>query len=153
MITISDILTPRQIELDLKPATQQEAIFHTASLLKEDDRVLDWNAFYNALTSKNPCVAAGEDFEICIPHARTQAVSSMVMSVGRSAAGISFPGSKSKIHYIFVIGVPAALAADYLRIIGALARVFKDTAAEKSLHDATNAGVFLEILTATEMKL
>ncbi len=153
MITIGDILRKRHIDLDLKPTSQEEAIFQVASLLKEDERVLDWNKFYDGLKSKNPCVAAGSEFEICIPHARTDAVSSMIMSIGRSADGIKFPNSKDRIHYIFVIGVPIALAADYLRIIGALARIFKDVGAESSLRLAASAADFLEILTEREMKL
>ena len=151
MITIADILQPRGIDLDLKPTTPQEAVFQVASLLKDDERVADWTAFYNGLASRNPCIAANEEFEICIPHARTNAVSSMVMSAGRSTAGILFAGAQAKVHYIFVIGVPAALAADYLRIIGALARIFKDPTVE--LNATTTTGEFLRILSSMEMKL
>ena len=43
--------------------------------------------FYAGLKSKDPCVAVAEDMQICIPHTRTNAVDSMVMSVGRSEAG------------------------------------------------------------------
>lgn len=153
MITISSILQPRHIDIDLKETNQEEAIFKVASLLKEDERVRDWNEFYNSLKSKNPCVAAGEEFEICIPHARTNVVTSMVISVGRSVRGIAFPNTKNSIHYIFVIGVPVAMAADYLRIIGALARIFKENAAESALRAANNPTEFLQLLTEWEMKL
>lgn len=154
MITIGDILHPRQIDLDLKAPTQEEAIFHVASLLKDDERIKDWTGFYNGLKSGNPCVAAGTEFQICIPHVRTNAVTNMVMAVGRSTGGVPVSKKKSaKIHYIFVAGVPTALAADYLRIIGALARVFSDEGAERDLRKAERAEDFLAILSAHEMKL
>jgi mannitol/fructose-specific phosphotransferase system IIA component (Ntr-type) len=153
MMTIADILHPRHIDLDLKPTMQQEAVFQVAAMLKDDERVLDWNVFYGGLTTKNPCIAAGNDVEICIPHSRTSAVASMVMSVGRSVGGVQFAGPKANIHYIFVIGVPAALAADYLRIIGALARIFRNPEAEKSIRAAKTAADFLAIVTQTEVKL
>jgi mannitol/fructose-specific phosphotransferase system IIA component (Ntr-type) len=155
MITIGDILHPRQIDLALNAPTQEEAIFHVASLLKDDPRIKDWTGFYNGLKSSNPCVAAGAEFQICIPHVRTNAVSDMVMAVGRSIEGIPISSKKksAKIHYIFVAGVPTALAADYLRIIGALARVFSDAAAEMELRKTERAEDFLAILSAHEMKL
>lgn len=154
MITIGDILHPRQIDLHLEAPTQEEAIFHVASLLKDDERIKDWTGFYNGLKSGNPCVAAGAEFQICIPHVRTNAVSTMVMAVGRSLEGVPVSKKKGdKTHYIFVAGVPTALAADYLRIIGALARVFSDRAAELQLRKAERPEDFLALLAAHEMKL
>ena len=153
MITIGDVLRPEQIDLDLPEVNEEEAIFRVASMLKETRHVTDWNAFYSGLTSRAACVSAGKEFEICIPHARTSAVDTMVMSAGRSDGGIVFPRVKAKIHYIFVIGVPSALAADYLRIIGALARIFRNPVSEKALRNAPDAGSFLQILTQGEVAL
>ena len=52
-----------------------------------------------------------------------------------------------------MIGVPVALAADYLRIIGALARIFKDPATKEKLRQTQNAEEFLQLLASAEMKL
>ena len=153
MITIADILDVRHVDLNLKQTSQQEAIFSVASMLKDDDRVLEWNQFYGGLKSSHAAVAAEHDFELCIPHTRTNSVSGMVMSAGRTAQGVTFQNSEATIHYIFVIGVPSALAADYLRIIGALARIFKDTGAEKKLRVAKEPTDFLALLSSMEMKL
>jgi len=77
----------------------------------------------------------------------------MVMSVGRSAAGIAFPGVDLPVRYIFCIAVPRALAADYLRIVGLLARVFKDPTAERELHAADTPSGFIALLSHREAKL
>jgi mannitol/fructose-specific phosphotransferase system IIA component (Ntr-type) len=153
MITIGNILRPKRMDLTLGAAIQEEAIYRVASLLKDDDRVKDWNAFYSTLIGKNPCVANGNNFEICIPHARTDAVSAMVMAFGRSSLSANCENNGIKVRYIFVIGVPTALAADYLRIIGALARIFKDPLAESSLRQASTVEQLLTILASNEMKL
>jgi len=153
MITIADILHPQDIDLELKSTNQEEAINHAASLLKEDERVTDWNEFYKGLGAKQPCVAAAGGTEICIPHVRTNSVTSMVMSVGRSLKGIAVKGADIPVHFVFVIGVPIALAADYLRIIGALARIFKDPAVKDKLRQAATAEEFLQLLATAEMKL
>jgi mannitol/fructose-specific phosphotransferase system IIA component (Ntr-type) len=153
MITIADILHPEQIDLDLKMTNQEEAINHVAALLREDDRVTDWNVFYQGLSSKQPCVAAASGSEICIPHTRTDSVTGMVMSAGRSKAGIVVPGAEWPIHFIFVIGVPVALAADYLRIIGAMTRIFRDPDAKERLRRTEKPEEFLQLLASAEMKL
>jgi mannitol/fructose-specific phosphotransferase system IIA component (Ntr-type) len=75
----------------------------------------------------------------------------MVMSVGRSELNTE-TGSRV-IQYTFVIGVPIALASDYLRIIGALARIFKDPATEARLRTVDSARDFLAILVQREVKL
>jgi len=153
MITIADILHPEDIDLDLKTFNLEEAVNHVASLLKEDDRITDWNAFYNGLSSQQPCLADAGGTELCIPHTRTNSVTGMVMSVGCSRAGIVVPDAEWPIHFIFVIGVPVALAADYLRIIGALTRIFKDPAAKEHLRRTRTAEDFLQLLVSGEMKL
>lgn len=153
MITIADILNIEQIDLDLKSTNQQEAINQVASLLREDDRVTDWGAFYQGLTSIQPCLAAADGSEICIPHTRTDSVTGMVMSAGRSQAGIIVPGAEWPVHFIFVIGVPVALAADYLRIIGAMTRIFRDKAAKDKLRQTKSTEEFLQLLASAEMKL
>jgi mannitol/fructose-specific phosphotransferase system IIA component (Ntr-type) len=153
MITIADILLPSDIDLDVKMTNRQEAINHVAALLKEDDRVNDWSAFYAGLASKQPCVAAAGGSEICIPHARTDGVSTMVMSAGRSTKGIVIEEAGTRVHFIFVIGVPVALAADYLRIIGALARMFKNPLTKEHLWQAKGPEEFLRLLAEAEMRL
>jgi mannitol/fructose-specific phosphotransferase system IIA component (Ntr-type) len=153
MITIADILNPEQIDLDLKMSNQEEAVNHVAALLREDERVTDWNVFYQGLSSTRPCLADAEGTEVCIPHTRTDSVTGMVMSAGRSNVGIKVPDAKWPIHFIFVIGVPVALAADYLRIIGAMTRIFKDPAATERLRQAKQPEEFLQLLASAEMKL
>jgi mannitol/fructose-specific phosphotransferase system IIA component (Ntr-type) len=153
MITVDDILRPRHIDLDLKMANQGEAIHHVAALLEEDDRVKDWSAFYKGLLTMQPCLAASGGTEICIPHTRTDTVTGMVMSAGRSQAGIVVPGVPLPVQFIFVIGVPLALAADYLRIIGAMTRIFRDPATKEQLRKTQDPEEFLRLLASAEMKL
>jgi mannitol/fructose-specific phosphotransferase system IIA component (Ntr-type) len=153
MITIEDILHLDDIDLDLKMTNQEEAINHVASLLKEDERVTDWNQFYKGLASIKPCIGAAGGTGVCIPHTRTNSVTGMVMSAGRSRNGIVVKGAEGPVHFVFVIGVPVALAADYLRIIGALARIFKDSVTREKLRETKSAEEFLELLESAEMKL
>ncbi len=154
MITVADLLPAEHVELDLAATTPRAAIDEIAALLKNDPAVADWAALLAGVQAVAPCLPEENGgFAICIPHTRGECVNSMVMSVGRSAAGVKFPDVALPVRYIFCIAVPRALAADYLRIVGLLARVFKDPAAERELHDATTPEDFIALLSRREAKL
>ena len=154
MITIGDILSPKQVTLELTATTRESAILEVAQLLRGDERVRDWNGFVGAIKTGNTCMANEAGFGVCIPHARTNEVSSMVMAVGRARKGIWFgeEGDPERVlaHYIIVIGVPVALAADYLRIIGAIARTFRSSKSEAALRGAATKQGFIQLLTENE---
>jgi len=153
MITISDILTPKRVLLEVTSTTREAAILEVAQLLRGDERVRDWNAFVGAIKVGSSCIATESGRGICIPHARTNQVSTMVMAAGRSTNGIWFEGeggSRVLAHYIIVIGVPVALAADYLRIIGAIARTFRSAKSEAALRAAGTKEEFIRLLAINE---
>ncbi len=153
MIFIEDILLPGSVALELTGSTAASAVLEVAQRLRGESKVRDWNSFFSALTIENSCMANEKGYGVCIPHARTNHVSSMVMAAGRAKNGIWFDKAQMQIHYIFVIGVPVALGADYLRIIGALARAFRVGSSEEQLREVTTPKGFIELLSRSEQTL
>lgn len=153
MSTVSDILRAEDVKLSIRATTQKAAIDEVAALLQHDERVLDWNALAAGFHKAAPCLPVGDEFAICIPHTRTDQVSAMAMSVGRSAEGVAFPACPQPVRYIFCIVVQHALAADYLRIVGLLARIMKEPASEARLRAAATGTDFVAELARLEAKL
>lgn len=153
MTTIADLLRAEDVKLGLIATTHEAAIEEVATLLQHDERVLDWNVLAAGFRKAASCLPVTDDFAICLPHMRTDKVSALAMSVGRSAAGIAFPGCAPRVRYIFCIGVQHALAADYLRIIGLLARIVKNPASELRLRAAASGSEFVAELARLEAKL
>ena len=154
MISIADTVTPERVELGLIAFDQQAAIRQVADLLQNVSAVLDWETLYKGLCEASPCLAeSGGEFSICLPHTRTDAVSSMVMSVGRFDSGVAFPKCPQPVRYIFCIGVPKALANDYLRIVGLLVRILREPVEETRLFTAETPSDFVDRLSALEAKL
>jgi mannitol/fructose-specific phosphotransferase system IIA component (Ntr-type) len=154
MITIEDTLATDRIALGLAAADHHEAIGLVADLLQNVSEVLHWPVLFEGMRKSWPCLAGEDgDFAICLPHARTDAVSSMVMSIGRFDRGVPFPDCAQPVRYLFCIGVPKAMANDYLRIVGLLVRILRDKAAEADLRTAETPGKFLAGLSALETKL
>ena len=154
MIHIEDTLRPEHILLGLKAADPESATSALLAKLKGDERVLDWPAFREALRKHPPCrVWDDAPFGICIPHARTDAVSGMVLTAARLAEDTFYPECEKPVRYVFCLGVPQEMAQDYLRIAGLLMRIFTDPATEEALRTAKTGEVFLSALESLEVKI
>jgi mannitol/fructose-specific phosphotransferase system IIA component (Ntr-type) len=154
MIRIADTLRPERIRTNLTGSTMPEAIRETAFLLRSSATVLDWEELYSSVVKNAPCITESDgSFAICLPHARTDAVSSMVMSIGISSLGVVSDCCSQPIRYFFCIGVPKALASDYLRIVGLLVRLLKDVRTETALHASPTPAEVIDILSELEARI
>jgi mannitol/fructose-specific phosphotransferase system IIA component (Ntr-type) len=154
MISIADTLEPDRVRLSLQSDIVSIAIDEVAALLRNVPAVLDWDELHAGLHRSTPCLTESEgEFAICLPHARTDAVTSMVMAVGRSLSGMNFAGCAVPVRYIFCIGAPKALANDYLRIVGLLARILKQPKTEQTLRTAQSPIEFVHQLSVLEASL
>ncbi|MFZ4774763.1 MAG: PTS sugar transporter subunit IIA [Terrimicrobiaceae bacterium] len=153
MIPISEILTPSHINLALAAQDQTDGIDEVLSKLNGDSRVHDWDALLQAIAERNaPAISCGE-CGICIAHARTNAVSSLVMAAGRSASGLISPEVKQPVRLVFVAGIPAAFDSEYLRVVGAIARLCGNKKLLNELLTVQTPEHFIELLSAAESKL
>ena len=154
MMTFEDLLRPEHIELHPKARNRDAAIREIAELLTDSVQVLDVDELFEKVNQSAPCVVDQEaQFSLCIPHARTAAVTAMVISIGRFDRGLAIPGVEKPIRYIFCIAVPPEMATDYLRIIGLIARIVKDPDSEQQIYSAETPGEFIATMARLEAKL
>ena len=153
-MTLADFLRPEYVQLHPAATSRDAAIREIAALLETDVKVLDWEELHRRVAASAPCVAEpGASFCICLPHARTAAVTEMVMSVGRFDSGLRIARVEQPVRYLFCIAVPPEMATDYLRIIGLLARIVKDPKSEVQIHTAATPEEFIETLARLEATL
>lgn len=153
MITLPDALRPEHVVLDLAATTPAAAIKTMSLPLRNDPRVIDWPGFVEALSQQPACRTADAGVGLYFAHARTTAVSDIVISAARLSPELPCAEIGSPVRYVFCIGVPQTMAADYLRLVGALMRIFKDPETEEALHTAATRQAFVEILGRLEIKL
>ena len=153
MIPISEILTPSHINLALAASDQAAGVLEVLSSLDGDPRVLDGEALRLAITGRNaPAISCGA-CGICIAHGRTNAVQSLVMAAGRSADGLTSPNIQERVRLVFVAGIPAAFHSEYLRVVGAIARLCHDKALLNNLLSVQDPEKFVSLLSSAEAKL
>jgi len=59
-------------------------------LVRASDRVVDFEAFVRDVFYREEAASTGVGNEIAVPHARTDAVTSLILAFGRSGAGVNF---------------------------------------------------------------
>ncbi|MFM8365735.1 MAG: PTS sugar transporter subunit IIA [Verrucomicrobiota bacterium] len=154
MISISEILLPEHINLDLNASDSRTAVEELLFPLRGDFRISDWDALRASILERDaPAIPAGPDCAILIAHGRTNAVNSLVMSAGRSKEGFTAEGTPGKIRLVFVVGIPTALSQDYLRVVGTIARLCAKPDHLEKLLTTPQAAQFLALLLAWENKL
>jgi PTS system nitrogen regulatory IIA component len=110
-MTLADLLRPEYVQLRPVATSRDAAIREIAALLENDVKVLDWEEMHRRVTASAPCVAEpGAAFCMCLPHARTAAVTDMVISAGRFDPGLRIANVKQPVRYLFCIAVPPEMA-------------------------------------------
>jgi fructose-specific phosphotransferase system IIA component len=125
-IRVSAYLKAQTINLNLTQTEKNAALREVATLLKNSGAISDFETFFNEILERERISNTALGHEVALPHARTDQVSDIVIAIGRCEKGVDF-GSHDQlpVHFIILIGTPKKMVTDYLRIVGALARLMK----------------------------
>lgn len=132
------LLRPSGVVLDLAAATRDEAVLGAAGLLRDDPRVTDWDGLWASIGERQR--AEPGTCGVCLAHGRGGMVRKLVLSAARLARPV--PGERGPLQLVFVFGIPAAMAGEYLRVVGALARACGSPSALDALLEASTPEAF-----------
>lgn len=152
-VVLADLLDEKQIELDLRSRTQDDALREIVGLLQATGRVFGAEKFLAAVIARERTGPTLAEYGVAFPHARTDLIKEIVLGIGRSKEGVLFENSGQPVHLIFVIGVPKQMIQDYLVCIGTLARLAKDDSIRGALLEAKTKAEFIERLRSASLLL
>ena len=144
MIALEEALTLRNIALDVDATDGTAAIEKAIGLLRNDPQMLDWNAFSDSVAEREKKNGTSVGGGLMLPHGRGDFVKQLVMSFVRLRTPVLTNGEEVK--FIIGVAVPSSMAADYLRLVGAMARAFRDEKSKARLESFATAGELLEWL-------
>ncbi len=150
---LSQLLDPSRIALNVQSTKRTVALNEVARLLDGHPDVTNFQGFYNELLARERLDTTCLGNEIALPHARTEHVRKIVMAVGRSTAGIHFENSNQNVRLMFVLGTPKSNPGDYLQVVSALCKIFKDPANREALMNAATPEIFVQTIVSAEEKL
>ncbi len=124
MIRVRGTLLPEHVLLDLTVRSREEVIRELSASLRSDTRITDWKEFMRALAEREAVGETNLHFGLTLPHVRTASVTKMLMAFGRLTEPLSL--KDGPLQFAVLIGIPRAMDAEYLRIVGILMRVFRN---------------------------
>jgi mannitol/fructose-specific phosphotransferase system IIA component (Ntr-type) len=152
-MTIEEVLRPEDVNLALRADGKTAAIEEVLGSLRGDERVANWEELRNAVIERDAPAIEHEGRSICIAHGRTKAVNALTLAAGISADGVVCPETKLRVHLLFAAGVPSTMDSEYLRLVGAIARVCRDQRLVSKLFGARNREAFVGCLSAATERL
>jgi mannitol/fructose-specific phosphotransferase system IIA component (Ntr-type) len=145
-IALADLVDPKQITLNLRARTEPEAVSELVDLLTAAGRIETPNKFLAELRAREAINSTYAADGVAFPHARTKLVDEIVLAIGRSEAGVPWTGKGEMAHLIFLIAVPERMISDYLVVVGAIARITRDSPLRTLLMHAESVNEFIATL-------
>jgi mannitol/fructose-specific phosphotransferase system IIA component (Ntr-type) len=142
MVRFRDVLRPEAVRLGVAPEDRSTLLAALAAPLRADDRISSVELFLSHVRRRETEAGTMLGQGLWLPHARSEAVSGLVMSAIRLGA----PTEPDGIQAAFLVGIPPAMTADYLRLIGCLARAWKDDTSRIRILASKSSDDFIEAL-------
>jgi fructose-specific phosphotransferase system IIA component len=151
LIHFSDFLRPDRIKLSIAATRKREAIKEVANILDNALEIRDKERFLKEIFERESVEATAIGNGVAVPHARTDAVTDLVIAVGRSQAGVDFGSMDGKpVRLVFVMGTPRANVTNYLKILAQLSRVVRSPGCLDKTMAADTAQEIVDIFRALE---
>jgi mannitol/fructose-specific phosphotransferase system IIA component (Ntr-type) len=140
------IARPDAVVLDL-PASSGEAVMQALQVrLKDLPAVTDAAGFMRDLLERAAVSSVCISPEVAMPHARTSAVSRLMLAVGRTAGPVAFDAGHPGVRLVFLIGTPKVQVTEYLQLVAGVSRLLKKDKVRAALLAAPTEADFRAVL-------
>ena len=144
---VAALIRPEAVCLNLQAPTMIPALCEVAALLEGCPAVPDHHALLREILAREETGSTALGHGAAIPHARTDLCREIVIAVGRRVAGVDYEAADGKpVQLIFLIGTPMQEVAEYLRVVGMLARLLAREPVRQQLLEADSVAAFLAVL-------
>jgi len=137
MAKISELLPRSAIVLNLQSKEKFEVIGELVRPLVATGAITEESEFVSAIVRRENMESTGIGLGVAIPHARTKAVSSIVLAFGRSDSGVDFSSLDGKpSHLIFLIAAPEEQKTEYIMTLARLSKLLRKDEVRIGLNKA-----------------
>ena len=148
MIRIRETLLPEQVLLKMTVQSRPEAIQKLLESLRSDTRISDGPEFLRALAKSEAAGKANLQDLVSLTHVRTSSVTKMLMAFGRLVDPLE--EKNRAMQFVVLVGIPRAMDAEYLRLVGNLMRVFRHQKLREKLLEADHPAQIIQIFETGE---
>jgi len=119
------------VDLGIKARGKEDCIERMVELLARSPELLDRKSFLRDVLARERLVSTGVGYGVGFPHAKSDAVRSVVFAVGRTEGGIDFGAlDGGPVRLVFLIAAPKGdePSRAYLNLMARLSFLMKDEA-------------------------
>ncbi|MGL4628383.1 MAG: PTS sugar transporter subunit IIA, partial [Cetobacterium sp.] len=103
--------------------------------------------FYEEVLEREKVGTTGIGMGVAIPHARTEAVQDIVVSVGLLKQPVDFNSlDNEKVKIVILVGAPKGESKKYLELLSSLSRIFRDKRTRESILESTTTECLIEAI-------
>ncbi len=147
MIELAELLSPGAVVLDLKAGSKRQVLRALAERAAEAHG-LDAAPVLDALLEREKLGTTGIGDGLAIPHAKLSGLDQLVGVFARLQTPVSFEALDDEpVDLVFLLLAPTEAAADHLKALAWVARVFRNDTLCEALREAANPGTAFELLT------
>jgi fructose-specific phosphotransferase system IIA component len=146
-----DFITPAHVKIRLEGDSKEEIIEELVSLLVDTSDVVDPDAIFEAVMSREREGSTGLEKGVAIPHAKSDAVKSLSIVIGISRAGVNFAAQDGKpSHLFFLMVAPTSESGPHVQAIAKIVKMIKLDKFRKKLLDAKKPDDVVEAISRVE---
>ncbi|RKX70137.1 PTS sugar transporter subunit IIA [candidate division WOR-3 bacterium] len=150
-LKLADRLSPETVITNLKAREKMGAIREIAEHLVKKGLILNNEEFLRAIDNRENLESTGIGDGIAIPHAKTDAVRDLILTLAISKAGVDFEAVDGKpSHIIFMIVSPDSHKGEYIRILARLSKLVRKKGFKDRLLEARSKAEIIDVIRGLE---
>lgn len=144
---ILDYLKVESINLNLESKDKKGIIKELYSGLSNCPEVVNKEKCYDDLIEREKIGTTGIGKNVAIPHAKTEAVTNLIMTIGISKNNIQYESvDEEPVRIFFMFLSPINMSQEYLTLLAKISRYIKDDEFRNTLLEAKTKEEIVEIL-------
>ncbi|MBC7185795.1 MAG: PTS sugar transporter subunit IIA [Calditrichaeota bacterium] len=144
---LTEFMDSSLIALDVKARSRNEALRHLVRLAAKSAALRDPETFLREVLAREKLGTTAVGDGVAFPHARSEAVTQILVVVGRLKDGVDFGAEDGKkVRLVVLMGTPPKDIARYLKLLARFAAVMRqEELRERLLHASSPADVLRAI--------
>ncbi|MBE0598800.1 MAG: PTS sugar transporter subunit IIA [Desulfuromonadales bacterium] len=151
---ITDLLNSAAIVEDMRAVGKNEALSELTDALLRVENGLDRQQVLGVLQERERLGSTGIGDGVAIPHGKLRHINNLLISFGRSRAGVDFDSMDGKpAHLFFLLIAPEESVGVHLKTLARISKLLKNPEVRQRLIHAGNSQELYRIITEEEANL
>jgi len=146
-MALIDLIVEKIVKTPLESKDKPDVLRELVRILKDAEEIDDFDSALKAVQNREDKQSTGLEKSIAVPHAKTDAVSSLKLAIGIAPQGIDFDsidGEPSKLFFLLL--APPNQPGTHVEALAEIAKLARSKAFCKALVSADNAKEVVELM-------